>query len=43
MKSTHKLFLILENLCMEGNAGVAALSLKLGSVKSEIHRFFSVI
>ena len=43
MKSVHKLFSILENLFMEGNAGVAELNLKLGSVKSAIHRFLSVI
>jgi len=43
MKSAHKLFSILENLCVEGDAGVTELSLKLDQGKSAIHRFLSVL
>ena len=43
MKSAHKLFSVLENLCMEGDAGVTELSLKLDLGKSAIHRFLSLL
>ena len=43
MKSAQKLFMVLEALCMHGDAGVTELSLKLGLGKSAIHRFLSAL
>jgi DNA-binding IclR family transcriptional regulator len=43
VKTTAKLFSILEVLCMDGEAGITELSGKLGLGKSSIHRFLSAL
>jgi len=43
MKSGAKLLLVLETLCISGEAGVTELGARLGLGKSSIHRFLSIL
>jgi DNA-binding IclR family transcriptional regulator len=43
LKSTSKIFAVLETLCTNGDVGVSDLSRKLNLGKSSVHRFLSVL